>query len=89
METAADPRRRVPRTDAVLADPRLVARADDQNRFVELELAPGADPQALLRALVAAGAAITRFELVQPSLHQIFLERVGATGVEAGMSGHG
>jgi ABC-2 type transport system ATP-binding protein len=78
-----------PAVDAVLADPRLVARADDQNRFVELELAPGADPQALLRALVAAGAAITRFELVQPSLHQIFLERVGATGVEAGMSGHG
>jgi ABC-2 type transport system ATP-binding protein len=26
---------------------------------------------------------------VQPSLHQIFLEKVGATGVEAGMSGHG
>jgi len=26
---------------------------------------------------------------VQPSLHQIFLEKVGATGVETGMSGHG
>ena len=32
---------------------------------------------------------ITRFELVQPSLHQIFLQRVGATGVEEGMTGHG
>jgi ABC-2 type transport system ATP-binding protein len=78
-----------PAVDAVLADPALVARADDQNRFVEVELARGADPQLLLRRLVAAGAAITRFELVQPSLHQIFLEKVGATGVEAGMSGHG
>jgi hypothetical protein len=26
---------------------------------------------------------------VLPSLHQIFIERVGATGVETGMSGHG
>jgi ABC-2 type transport system ATP-binding protein len=75
--------------DAVLADRRLVARADDQNRLVEISLAPGADSQELLRRLVGAGAPITRFELVQPSLHQIFLERVGATGVEAGMSGQG
>ena len=74
---------------AVLADQSLVTRHDDQNRYLELELAPGADPQALLARLVAAGAPITRFELVQPSLHQIFLERVGATGVEAGMTGHG
>ena len=73
----------------VLGDRSLVARADDQNRFVELELAPGANPQELLRRLVAAGAPITRFELVQPSLHQIFLEKVGAAGVETGMSGHG
>lgn len=78
-----------PAVDAVLADPTLVTKADDQNRFLELELAPGASAQALLQRLVHAGAAITRFELVQPSLHQIFLEKVGATGVEAGMSGHG
>jgi ABC-2 type transport system ATP-binding protein len=73
----------------VLGDRALVQRVDDQNRFFEVELAPGADPQQLLRRLVAAGAPVTRFELVQPSLHQIFLERVGASGVETGMSGHG
>jgi ABC-2 type transport system ATP-binding protein len=80
-----------PAVDRVLADPAFVARADDQNRLVEVELAAGADPQHFLRALVGAGAAITRFELVQPSLHQIFLERVGAAGagVEPGMSGQG
>ena len=66
-----------------------MSRADDQNRFFEIELAPRADPQELLRRLVAAGANVRRFELVSPSLHQIFLERVGATGVEEGMSGHG
>jgi len=73
----------------VLRDPALVARIDDQNRFFEVELAHGADPQALLQRLVHAGAAVRRFELVQPSLHQIFLQKVGATNVEEGMSGHG
>jgi ABC-2 type transport system ATP-binding protein len=74
---------------SVLQDRRLVTRADDQNRFFEIELAPGADPQELLRRVVATGAQVKRFELISPSLHQIFLERVGATGVEEGMSGHG
>jgi ABC-2 type transport system ATP-binding protein len=73
----------------VLHDPRLVRRFDDNNRFFEIELAPGADSQALLRRLIDAGANIERFELVLPSLHQIFIERVGAQGVETGMSGHG
>jgi ABC-2 type transport system ATP-binding protein len=52
-------------------------------------MAPGADPQVLLRRIVDAGARVERFELMRPSLHQIFLQRVGATGVETGMSGHG
>jgi ABC-2 type transport system ATP-binding protein len=73
----------------VLRDSRLVSRFDDNNRFFEIELAPGADAQLLLRRLVDAGANIERFELVLPSLHQIFIERVGAQGVETGMSGHG
>ena len=73
----------------VLHDPALVRKMDDNNRYYELELADAADPQVLLRRLVAAGASIERFELVQPSLHQIFLDRVGATGVEAGVTGHG
>jgi len=62
----------------VLQDPSLVARVDDSNRAFEIELAPNADPQRLLRQLVDSGAAIERFELVHPSLHQIFLQRVGA-----------
>jgi ABC-2 type transport system ATP-binding protein len=73
----------------VLSDHRMVERVDDSNRFFEIALQKDADPQALLRKLVDAGARVQRFELVQPSLHQIFLEKVGATGVEMGMSGHG
>jgi len=73
----------------VLRDHQSIERVDDSNRFFEIALQKGADPQALLRRLIDAGAVVQRFELVQPSLHQIFLEKVGAKGVEAGMSGHG
>ncbi len=75
--------------DTVLANRSLVASVDDNNRTMEIELAPDARPQDLLAALVSAGADIERFEVVRPSLHRIFLERVGATGIEEGMSGHG
>ena len=72
---------------AVLSDPRLIAKLDDSNRFFEIEVAPGADPQLLLRRLLEAGASIQRFELVRPSLHQIFLQKVGAgSAVEQGMT---
>ncbi len=73
----------------VLADPSLVLKMDDNNRYFELEMAAGGDPQRLLQRLVGAGAQVQRFELIQPSLHQIFLDRVGAAGVEEGMTGHG
>jgi len=75
----------------VLRDKRLVQRLDDNNRYFEIELAAGADSQELLQRLMYAGAQIERFELITPSLHQIFIDRVGAAnaGIEAGMSGHG
>ena len=73
----------------VLRDRSLVGKVDDSTNYFEIELAPNADPQRLLRRLIEAGANIERFELVQPSLHQIFLQRVGAAGVEAGLTGHG
>ena len=74
---------------AILRDHALVKRADDSNRFFEIEMAPGADPQMLLKRIVESGASVQRFEMIQPSLHQIFLQKVGATGVEEGMTGHG
>jgi len=74
---------------AILNDRALVAKMDDNNRYFEIELAAGADAQRLLHRIVGAGAEVQRFELIQPSLHQIFLDRVGAAGVEEGMSGHG
>jgi ABC-2 type transport system ATP-binding protein len=78
-----------PAVQDVLRDTTLVRRMDDNNRYFEIELAPAADSQALLNRLIQAGARIERFERVHPSLHQIFLQKVGASGVEEGMSGHG
>ena len=74
---------------AVLRDHRLVRRVDDMNRYYEVELAEGADAQELLRRVVGAGAVVERFELVQPSLQRIFLDKVGASGIDEGVRGHG
>ena len=71
---------------SILADHALVKRVDDSNRFFEIELAPGADPQMLLRRIVESGAAVQKFEMIQPSLLEIFLQKVGATGVEEGLT---
>jgi len=42
----------------------------------EITLQTGADPQSLLRQLVDDGARLSRFELVAPSLNEIFIESV-------------
>jgi ABC-2 type transport system ATP-binding protein len=73
----------------ILNDRSLLDRVNQTNRALEVELTTGASAQQLLTRLVTAGAEITRFEVVQPSLHKIFLQRVGAVGVADGMSGHG
>jgi ABC-2 type transport system ATP-binding protein len=52
-----------------------VRRLTDFGRYVEIRLAEGADPQTLLEA-AAARLRISRFEIVEPSLHDIFVEQV-------------
>jgi ABC-2 type transport system ATP-binding protein len=54
-----------------------IAEAKQFAGHAELRLKPEADPQALLRSLVAGGAAITRWELQEPSLEEIFVRTVG------------
>ena len=61
----------------LFADQRLVRKVDDYGQYAELELASGADPQELLRALVQSGVRLSRFELMEPSLHKIFIDLVG------------
>ena len=61
----------------VLEDERLVAGVVARGDFEEVLLADGADPQELLRRLVARGAVVSKFERVEPSLHDIFIAQVG------------
>jgi ABC-2 type transport system ATP-binding protein len=62
--------------DAVLQDTSLVAKVTEHADEKEVELALGADSQVLLKRLIENGAAIQRFEEVEPSLNDIFIERV-------------
>jgi ABC-2 type transport system ATP-binding protein len=52
-----------------------VARVTDFGQYVEVRLADGADAQPLLRA-AAERLRLRRFEIVEPSLHDIFVETV-------------
>jgi ABC-2 type transport system ATP-binding protein len=73
--------------EKVLADRALVSekrapRSGDVADW-EVKLVDGATSQALLAALVTAGAGVRRFEIVMPTLHQIFVDRVGASATVA------
>ena len=56
----------------------LVGSYNNYGKYVEVRLAPGADAQQLLR-LVSERSRVSKFELVEPSLEEIFIETVGKT----------
>src|SRR5258708_7156911 len=56
----------------------LVKAYNNYGNYVEIKLAPGADAQELLRQ-VSARSRVTRFEVMEPSLEEIFIEVVGKT----------
>jgi ABC-2 type transport system ATP-binding protein len=62
--------------DDVLANRSLVSKIERHSDGVEVLLAAGTDAQALLQRLIAAGAKIERFEMIEPSLNNIFIEKV-------------
>ena len=59
-----------------------VARVTDFGQYVEVRLQDGADPQPLLQE-AAARLRLRRFEIVEPSLHDIFVETVKGHEKEA------
>ncbi len=67
---------------APLSDPALVAEQRPPHpgevADCEVRLADGVVAQQLLSALVGAGVALRKFEVVVPTLHQIFVDKVGA-----------
>lgn len=62
--------------DKVIGDRSLVesvvSHADEQ----ELHLADGVEPQKVLKALIESGAKVSKFEITEPSLNDIFIEKV-------------
>jgi len=66
--------------DAALMDDTLVTKIIEHSDEREVQLADGADAQTLLRKLMDAGAVITKFEQVEPSLNDIFVQQIGGAG---------
>lgn len=56
----------------------IVDDVRENGTTLEVSLKTNADPQRLLQELVGNGVRIKRFECTEPSLEQVFLERVGA-----------
>ena len=68
--------------EAVVRSHPLVASSNRYSSSVDLRLVDGADPQHLLADLVRA-VRVRRFEIMEPSLHDIFIERVAAARSQA------
>jgi ABC-2 type transport system ATP-binding protein len=79
IEFSRDKERAAP----VLADRSLVEHLDDYGVSADVQLAEGAQADELMAAIVGAGARMTRFELVEPSLQSIFIAKVGADAAVA------
>jgi len=59
-----------------LNQPGLVENVNHFGAVTEAKLAPGADPQEILKAAVVRGVRINHFELIEPPLNDIFIEKV-------------
>ncbi len=65
--------------ETVLENKSLVEKVTEHSDEKELLLAENASSQDLLKKLIEAGAKITKFEEIEPSLNDIFIEQVGRT----------
>ncbi|MEO5987220.1 MAG: ATP-binding cassette domain-containing protein [Candidatus Limnocylindria bacterium] len=57
----------------------LTTRRED---YVELHVPADRDPDSILRAAIERGERVTRFEIADPSLEEIFVEHVGRRAVD-------
>ena len=57
----------------------LTRRGED---YLEMHVATGTDPESILKTALSRGERVTRFEIADPSLEEIFIERVGHRAIE-------
>ena len=57
----------------------LISNIEQHSDEMEVLLTPEADPQMFLKQLISSGAVVTKFEMIEPSLHDIFIEKVSET----------
>ncbi len=62
--------------ESVLEDKTLVAKITTHADELEIELVENADAQNLLKRLIESGATVSKFEQIEPSLNDIFIEQV-------------
>jgi ABC-2 type transport system ATP-binding protein len=62
--------------DGFLQSNELVQSFNNYGKYVEVQMKPGADAQRLLHS-VASRSRVNRFEVVEPSLEEIFIDTVG------------
>jgi len=67
---------RVEGSDGSLNDPELITNVRQNGDDTEVLLTADASPQILLKRLVDANVKITKFELIEPTLHDIFVAKV-------------
>ena len=67
--------------EKVLADNSLVEKVIEHADEKEIVLAENADEQVLLKKLIESGAIVTKFEKIEPSLNEIFKEKI--RGIDA------
>lgn len=60
----------------VLRDANLVAKINENADSAEIQLAENVSSQTLLKKLVESGAIVSKFEEIEPSLNDIFIEKV-------------
>ena len=67
---------RIEGSNGILNDPALVSKIERHSDEIEVLLAPGAHAQDLLKKLIASGIMVSKFEMIEPSLNDIFIEKV-------------
>lgn len=68
MEFAGDP--------AFLQLPNIIERTNFYGEMVDITLRPGGDAQQILKSAVERGIQVRRFELIEPPLNDIFIQKI-------------